>query len=191
MLMMQTCKLLRGVYRDSATLAYEFNLSTLSYLDVPFRPSSPSGASDSGSSSNSSTDDTHPRRRDARREKTPLQRLIDGDEEGVSAYLHEYQHGDSFWIPAESSGSSTSSASPPATRGHAASSIVARNKALVDRERRWEELDPKIVAKRFVSGPAGVYELQEGIFLLCDNYLGPAIAGSLKVRSLSPTPFSN
>ena len=41
---------------------------------------------------------------------------------------------------------------------------------LEERERRWETLDPAQVRTFRISGPAGVYELQEGMFLMCDDY---------------------
>ena len=50
------------------------------------------------------------------------------------------------------------------------SSAVDKNRALKDRERRWETLDPAQVRSLVVQGPARVYELQEGVFLICDDY---------------------
>jgi hypothetical protein len=56
---------------------------------------------------------------------------------------------------------------PPLT---APLSAHEKNVLLQDRERRWETLDyaHKRVVK--VGGRAGVYELQEGIFLMCDEF---------------------
>ncbi|EIW70779.1 hypothetical protein M231_02565 [Tremella mesenterica] len=41
---------------------------------------------------------------------------------------------------------------------------------LKERQKRWDTLDPVCRRKIEVDGPAGVYELQEGIFLMCDDY---------------------
>ena len=49
-------------------------------------------------------------------------------------------------------------------------SPLEKNLVLRDRERRWETLSPLAEVKFKVTGPAGVYELQEGIFLMCDEY---------------------
>jgi hypothetical protein len=54
----------------------------------------------------------------------------------------------------------------------ASSIIIAGEKAalLTSRENKWAKLDA--AAERYfeIKGPAGVYELQEGIFLMCDEY---------------------
>ncbi len=49
-------------------------------------------------------------------------------------------------------------------------SAQEKNKLLTARERRWETLDAEHVRTFKIAGPAGVYELQEGIFLMCDEY---------------------
>lgn len=41
---------------------------------------------------------------------------------------------------------------------------------LLEREKRWETLNTDHRRNITVSGQAGVYELQEGIFLMCDEY---------------------
>lgn len=41
---------------------------------------------------------------------------------------------------------------------------------LRDREERWGRLDPRAKRRMTVHGPAGVYELQEGMFLICDDW---------------------
>lgn len=47
-------------------------------------------------------------------------------------------------------------------------------KLLKDREENWDTLTPKKIRKLSVEGHAGVYELQEGIFLMCDDYVEQA-----------------
>jgi hypothetical protein len=49
-------------------------------------------------------------------------------------------------------------------------SAFEKNKYLRDRERRWETLDYACKRVIKVEGEAGVYELQEGIFLMSDEY---------------------
>lgn len=39
------------------------------------------------------------------------------------------------------------------------------------REKNWDTLTAAKMRKFSVEGQAGVYELQEGIFLICDNYV--------------------
>ena len=69
--------------------------------------------------------------------------------------------------------SPSAEAGPSAERppvANAAQISVARKTALLaDRERRWETLDWKSKHVRNIQGPAGVYELQEGIFLMCED----------------------
>jgi len=55
-------------------------------------------------------------------------------------------------------------------RVDAHSTPLEKQLALRERERRWETIDPAVTRKFRVGGPAGVYELQEGIFLMCDDY---------------------
>jgi hypothetical protein len=41
---------------------------------------------------------------------------------------------------------------------------------LKEREENWDTLTPKKIRKFSITGHAGIYELQEGIFLMCDDY---------------------
>ena len=49
-------------------------------------------------------------------------------------------------------------------------SAQEKNALLKEREQRWSELDAARQERMKVHGPAGVYELQEGIFLMCNDY---------------------
>lgn len=49
-------------------------------------------------------------------------------------------------------------------------SAAEKRKLLEERESRWDNIQAKCIRKFMISGPAGVYELQEGIFLLCTDY---------------------
>ena len=53
---------------------------------------------------------------------------------------------------------------------NASSPPLDKQLALKERERRWETLSPAGTQLIHVAGPTGVYELQEGIFLMCDDY---------------------
>ena len=50
-------------------------------------------------------------------------------------------------------------------------SPLEKNKLLTEREKRWETLDAECSRTLKTSGIAPCYELQEGIFLLCDEDL--------------------
>ncbi|KAL1410397.1 hypothetical protein Q8F55_004407 [Vanrija albida] len=62
------------------------------------------------------------------------------------------------------------STEPPATRAdYSALSTAEKAAALAARERRWDALEPAQIRTFTVSGRTGVYELQEGIFLMCED----------------------
>ncbi len=48
-------------------------------------------------------------------------------------------------------------------------SATEKKELLSARERRWLTVDPACTRTFTIGGPAGVYELQEGIFLLCPD----------------------
>ncbi|BEI86007.1 hypothetical protein CcaverHIS002_0602940 [Cutaneotrichosporon cavernicola] len=56
---------------------------------------------------------------------------------------------------------------PPGRRDTSALSAAEKAQLLAEREARFDELRPTEVRQFSVAGPAGVYELQDGIFLLC------------------------
>jgi hypothetical protein len=54
-------------------------------------------------------------------------------------------------------------------------------KLLKEREEAWDTLTPKKIRKLSVEGHAGVYELQEGIFLMCDDYVEQAAGAGVSL----------
>jgi len=56
-------------------------------------------------------------------------------------------------------------------------------KLLKEREEAWDTLTPKKIRKLSVEGHAGVYELQEGIFLMCDDYVEQAAGAGVSLSS--------
>lgn len=51
-------------------------------------------------------------------------------------------------------------------------------------ETAWETLTPRVQKEIQITGPEGVYELQEGVFLMCDDYsrsLGRKVSDPLVV----------
>lgn len=62
-------------------------------------------------------------------------------------------------------------------------------KLLKEREERWDTLTPKKIRKLSVEGNAGVYELQEGIFLMCDDYVERGGMGVSSMRAGSVAEF--
>ena len=64
--------------------------------------------------------------------------------------------------------------------------MVDKARALAERERRWETLDAAEIRHLSTPGPAGVYELQEGVFLMCDDYVETA---ERRVSRASFAPF--
>lgn len=50
-------------------------------------------------------------------------------------------------------------------------SAAEKHQLLKRREENWDTLSAERIRKFTVQGEAGVYELQEGIFLICDNYV--------------------
>lgn len=60
-------------------------------------------------------------------------------------------------------------------------SAAEKYQLLKQREDNWDTLSAAKTRKFSVTGQAGVYELQEGIFLICDNYI------ELRDSLVSPT----
>ena len=138
----QTCSAIRDVYINSATLQYDFTLQTTAYLDVAYRPS-PSSLPQPSTSSSS--------------------RIAGADVQSP--------HTGKLRPTIPSVSLAPYAANPSRKTGLAVPlSAQEKNKLLYDRERRWETLDADHVRTFKINGPAGVYELQEGIFLMCDEY---------------------
>lgn len=143
---------MKDLYDADSVLRYHNALNTAGYLDLLPRPVT--GVS-SGSSSHldvrSSADSEHSR------SPSPLQSVIKSPHTGRPR-------------PTVASVSLASwPAVPPRTRAdYARLSAAGKNKALRGREERWESLEPAQVRTFRAQGPTGVYELQEGIFLMCE-----------------------
>lgn len=69
----------------------------------------------------------------------------------------------------------------PGRRDVSALSAAEKARLLAEREERFDTLRPAEVRKFSVAGPAGVYELQDGVFLLCTER---STAHDIRVRTL-------
>ena len=67
-------------------------------------------------------------------------------------------------------GAESSSSQVVATIKKTPLSASEKTELLKERERRWSVFDPVREEEVRVKGHAGVYELQEGIFLMCNDY---------------------
>lgn len=142
------CKLLREVYTGSAPLQYDFHLVTSGNLDVPYFPPPIAQPGNTGSRSRSrSPSPTSP--------SPALYPLL-----SYRDRQHAQARAD---FPSESR-------SAPLARRQGPLSIQEKARLLAEQERRWERLDFAEMRKFTIRGPAGVYELQEGMFLICDEY---------------------
>ena len=61
-------------------------------------------------------------------------------------------------------------------------------KLLKEREEAWDTLTPKKIRKLSVEGHAGVYELQEGIFLMCNDYVEQAAGAGVSLCIVISNP---
>ena len=139
-LLHQVCSALRDIYTNSAPLQYAFTLETSAYVDVPNLPIPPPPAVLPSAPSDDSSSTSSPHTGKARA-TIP------------SVTLAPYaQH------------------PPPKPSGSSLPSTMEKNKMLVERERRWETMNSEYARTFNIAGPAGVYEMQEGIFLMCDDY---------------------
>ncbi|KAK4689571.1 hypothetical protein P7C73_g542, partial [Tremellales sp. Uapishka_1] len=77
-----------------------------------------------------------------------------------------------YLLPSNGSSASTNirNKRPAPSSEENALSTAEKTVELRDREARWATLQAKHTETLKVQGPAGVYELQEGIFLMCDEY---------------------
>lgn len=142
--MSQTCSLLKQVYDDSPIIQYEALLHTTAYLDVPNQP--PPQVS-----------------RPASPESPPV------DDPATNSYISPHTGRIRPSIP------SVKLAPFPEERSarHKTVYLSAAEKyqLLKRREENWDTLSAEKIRKCTVTGQAGVYELQEGIFLICDDYV--------------------
>ncbi|WVR07189.1 hypothetical protein IAU60_004230 [Kwoniella sp. DSM 27419] len=156
------CRTLRDTYNASAPLQYRFTLDTARYLDVPNRPRT--GPSSSGVEGTAKQGPASP--------TSPASRTIDMDHDDATKSI-------SFRSPHTGRLRQTipSVTLPPWPKEPArlvqSDSLVSatdKNAVLRAREKRWETLDWAEKRTLKVSGKEGVYELQEGIFLMCDDF---------------------
>ncbi|WVW83722.1 hypothetical protein I302_105743 [Kwoniella bestiolae CBS 10118] len=151
------CKALQNVYESSALLQYKSTLETTGYLDIPYRPSSslpPSHPSQDQDSPNDSIGPSSPED-----PSNPSVISLKSPHTGKprqtvpSVSLAPWPKEPSIHIPHDT-----------------IISPADRNKLLEERENRWETLDWGEKRTFKVQGREGVYELQEGIFLMCDDF---------------------
>ncbi|WWC70361.1 uncharacterized protein I206_104311 [Kwoniella pini CBS 10737] len=147
------CTYLRDVYKSSAILQYQFTLSTTSYLDVPWRPPP------SGSSINEDfTEENHKLNEESESSSSSIVTLRSphtgkARQSIPSVSLAPWPKEPSLHIPHDK-----------------VISPADRNNLLSGREKRWETLDWAEKRTFKIQGREGVYELQEGIFLMCDDF---------------------
>jgi len=142
----QTCSVLRDIHDNSARLQYDFTLQTSAYLNVPNHPSPLSPTVSSQTPCPATSSSSKPRALRSPHTGIPRPTI-------PSVTLAPYAH----------------TAPPKSTRSEILSA-QEKNKLLTDREKRWETLEAEHVRTFKIAGPAGVYELQEGMFLMCDEY---------------------
>ncbi|WWC94014.1 hypothetical protein V866_000852 [Kwoniella sp. B9012] len=150
------CKALRDVFNSSALLQYKFTLETTGYLDVPFNSSSLSLTSPSENPDN-----------------TPLSSSPEEPSSNSSSSVITLKspHTDRPRRTIPSVSLAPWPKEPSTLTPHdAVISPADRNKLLKEREKRWETLDWGEKRTFKVQGREGVYELQEGIFLMCDDF---------------------
>ncbi|WRT66203.1 uncharacterized protein IL334_003156 [Kwoniella shivajii] len=146
------CTSLQHVYTSSALLQYQFTLHLSGYLDVPFRsPPSTSPLAKPECSSNTSVKGDATTESSVRslrsphtgkpRQTIPSVTLAPWPKEPSTIVSH-----DKLISPAD------------------------RNSLLKAREKRWETLDWGEKRHFKIQGREGVYELQEGVFLMCDDF---------------------
>jgi len=150
----QTCSRLHREYTEAATLQYDFQLTTSAYLDVinqvPERESEPTPTATptpTEAVENKSTNSYISPHTGKLRKSIPTVKFAPFPEEPSK------RPSTVFISPAE------------------------KVKLLKEREEGWDTLTPKKIRKLSVEGNAGVYELQEGIFLMCDDYVEQGGAG--------------
>nr|XP_031857816.1 uncharacterized protein CI109_006759 [Kwoniella shandongensis]KAA5524888.1 hypothetical protein CI109_006759 [Kwoniella shandongensis] len=148
----RTSKILHEIHSNSASIQYLFVLETSAYLDVPTQllPREPTPAAQSPASSPPSSP----------RPSTPSTLAFRSPHTGKLRPS----------IPSVTLAPWPKTPPPFIAGGQGPVSAAEKNEALRAREKRWETMDH--VQKRTfkVQGTAGVYELQEGIFLMCDDF---------------------
>ncbi|ORY32547.1 hypothetical protein BCR39DRAFT_522781 [Naematelia encephala] len=149
--LVRTCSTLHAVYKQSATLQYLFTLRTTAYIDVPYLLPPPSIAGPS-------TAESSPREEE---ESSDVEMSDSDSDSDRPTYLNS--------LPSVRRSKSVSKVPVRPVRV-GPWSAADKQLSLKEREGRWETLDYAHRRDIKIAGPAGVYELQEGIFLMCDEY---------------------
>lgn len=151
----QVSKTLHEIYNESSTLQYDLTLLTSAYLDIPFEHP-PEVYYDPALLPITVAPSEKDEERGRGRTST---RFPD-----TSSSSHP-PHSVVFPLPFDP---------PLSERVHRPSTrplgAAEKNTLLVNREKQWSWLNPVCERQFEIKGPAGVYELQEGIFLMCDEY---------------------
>lgn len=152
---LKVCKSLQEVYNEASILQYEFALRTSAYLDVAFE---------------------HAQIEEEDEENSVEPLTVGGGwdepdtERGrgrTSSRLGGSSTHPSVTFPLPFDPPLSERVYRPSNRPLGAAEKAAQ---LIEREKRWSKLT-EVDERRFhVKGPAVVYELQEGLFLMCDEY---------------------
>ncbi|KAL7424101.1 hypothetical protein Q5752_001686 [Cryptotrichosporon argae] len=141
----RTCSTLRDIYDSSAVLQYDFALVTTAHLDVPFRPAAPPAS---------------PATKDDAKGPAPA---------AAAHVVSPHTGRPRPTIPSVALAPWPAAAAPRRVPG-VARSPAEKLEALRARERNWETLEAGQERTFRITGNTGVYELQEGIMLMCDDY---------------------
>lgn len=87
------------------------------------------------------------------------------DRGGEHDVLHEHEHEEHEHAPPEQDPLPVRNPAMPC-------SAIEKARRLKEVEENWSTLNHSVERTFTIKGPAGVYELQEGIFLMCDDYSG-------------------
>ena len=151
----QTCSLFQREYAEAATLQYDFQLTTSAYLDVPNQAPEPKSA-----------------------------RVVSEVVEDKATNSYISPHTGKLRTSIPSVKFAPFPEEPSARPSTVFISPAEKVKLLKEREEAWDTLTPKKIRKLSVEGHAGVYELQEGIFLMCDDYVEQAAGAGVSPSSL-------
>ncbi|OWT41772.1 hypothetical protein C362_00133 [Cryptococcus neoformans Bt1] len=148
----RTCSALRDIYAASAQLQYLAILETSAYLDYPRILEAAEPVEEESLSAMSSP----PSSPEAALTTVPI------------AFRSPHTGNLRSTIPSVSLAPWPKQAPEVSPFDHVGS-LAAKNRRLRDREERWETMEFKEKRTFKVQGQEGVYELQEGIFLLCND----------------------
>ncbi|WWC89487.1 uncharacterized protein L201_004411 [Kwoniella dendrophila CBS 6074] len=155
------CTALQEVYKSSALLQYQFTLETTGYLDIPYKPCASTPSTSIIYQSGNNEEDLI----------SPVEASGSSSLSVRSPFTNKIRP----TIPSVQLASFPSSKPSTNTKNNHLpdSKIISaadKNNVLMEREKRWETLDWSEKRTFKVKGREGVYELQEGIFLMCDDF---------------------